>query len=79
MKSSITQLVPECRNYDGCQSADAQFDVDEPGTMVLVQQWESRSHHEKYLQWRVDSGVMAELESMLVHSPSIRNFEQADA
>lgn len=79
MKSYMTQLLPECRDYDGCQGIDAQFDVDEPGSMVLVQHWESPSHHEKYLQWRTETGVLAKLESMLLRAPSIRYFERTNA
>ena len=79
MKSSLEQLLPETRGYDGCKGIDAHFNVDEPGSMVLVEQWESRSHHEKYLQWRTESGVMAKLASMLTGAPSIRYFERANA
>ena len=79
MKSSLEQLLPETRGYDGCEGVDAHFDVSEPGSMVLVEQWESRSHHEKYLQWRTETGVMAKLGSMLAGPPSIRYFEKADA
>lgn len=72
-------LLPETRSYAGCESIDAQFDVDKAGSMVLVERWESRGHHEKYLQWRTESGVMAKLASMLVEPPSVRYFERTDA
>ena len=79
MKSSMEQILPETRSYDGCQGIDALFNVDEPGSMVLVEQWESRSHHDKYLQWRTETGVMAKLASMLVGAPSMRYFESVNA
>ncbi len=79
MKSSLAQIFPDTRSYDGCQGIDAQFNVDDPGNMVIVEQWESRGHHEKYLKWRTETGVMAKLASMLTGPPSIRYFERADA
>ena len=30
MKSSMEQILPETRSYDGCQGIDALFNVDEP-------------------------------------------------
>ncbi len=79
MKSSLAQILPDTRSYDGCQGIDAQFNVDDPGKMVIVEQWESRGHHEKYLQWRTETGVMDKLGSMLTGPPSIRYFEKVDA
>jgi quinol monooxygenase YgiN len=79
MKSSMAQLFPSARSYDGCQGIDGHFNVDDPGDMVMVEQWESRGHHEKYLKWRTETGVMDKLASMLVGPPSIRYFERADA
>ncbi len=79
MKSYLAQILPDTRSYDGCQGADAQFNMDDPGNMVLVEQWESRGHYEKYLQWRTDTGVVDKLVSMLTGPPSGRYFERADA
>ena len=79
MKSSLEQMLPETRGYDGCQGIDAHFNVNEPGNMVVVEQWESRSHHEKYLQWRTETGVMAKLASMLEGPPNMRYFKKANA
>ena len=57
MKSFLAEIVPATRSYDGCQEADVHFNVDDAGNMILVQQWDSRGHHEKYLQWRTETGV----------------------
>ena len=71
--------MPDTRSYDGCQGIDAYFNVDNPGNMVVVEQWESRGHYEKYQQWRTETGVMNQAVSMLTGPPSIRYFERADA
>jgi len=79
MKSYLAQILPDTRRYDGCQGIDVQFNLDDPGNMVLVEQWESRGHHEKYAQWRTETGVVDKLVSMLTGPPSIRYFERVDA
>ena len=78
IKSWMTEVLPHGRSYDGCQGVDALFNMDDPGNFVVMQQWESRGHYEKYLQWRSDTGGVARLVSMLTEPPSIRYFEKAD-
>ncbi len=79
MKSFLAQIFPDTRSYDGCQGIDVHFNMDDPGNMIMVEQWESRSHYEKYLQWRTETGVIDKLVSLLSGPPSIRYFAKADA
>ena len=76
MKSYMAQLMPDTRNYDGCQGADMFFNVDDPGNVVIVEQWESRGHHERYQQWRTETGVMSKAIAMLSGPPNVRYFEK---
>ena len=78
MKSYLIQTVPETRSYDGCQGIDVYFNIDNPGNMVVLQQWESQDHFDKYLQWRKETGVFSKSVSMLTGSLSTRYFERAD-
>lgn len=78
MKSYLAEIFPSTRTYDGCKGIDAYFNMDKPDGLVLVERWDSRSHHEKYLGWRTETGVMAKLGSMLAGPPSIRYFDQVD-
>ena len=77
MKSYLAQILPDTRSYEGCKGIDAHFNMDDPGNMVLVEIWESRGHHEKYAQWRAETGVVVKLGSMLTGLPSGRYFERA--
>ena len=78
MKSYLAQVIPDTRSYDGCQGVDIYFNLDEPGSMVAVEQWDSRVHYDKYLQWRTESGVFDNFVSMLAGPPSFRYFEKTD-
>lgn len=79
MKSYLAEIFPETRAYEGCQAIDVYFDTEDEGNMVMVEHWDSRQHHGKYLDWRTESGVIAKIVGMLAGPPSIRYFERADA
>ncbi len=79
IKSYLAELLPESRAYDGCKAMDVYFNKDDGNKMVMVEQWTSRPHHEKYLGWRTETGVMQKLGGMLAGPPTIRYFEKADA
>ena len=46
---------------------------------VLVEQWQSRAHYEKYFAWREETGAMAQLGDALVAPPSLRYLDPTDA
>ena len=79
MKSYMAEIFSDTRAYDGCQGVDAYFNTEDSDNIVLVQMWDSRSHHEDYLGWRTENGTMEKIGSMLAGPPSIRYFERADA
>ena len=78
-KSFMAQVMPDTRSYDGCQGVDVYFNLDDPVNMVVVEQWESLGHFEKYQQWRKETGIMDKIVSMQTRPPSIQYFERADA
>jgi quinol monooxygenase YgiN len=79
MKSYLAEIFPDTRVYEGCQAIDVYFNTEDEGSMVLVEHWDSRPHHEKYLGWRTETGVMDKIGGMLAGPPSLRYFERADA
>jgi quinol monooxygenase YgiN len=79
MKSYMAEILPGSRAYDGCQAIDVYFNTEEEGNMILVEYWDSRPHHEKYLGWRTETGVMDKIGGMLAGPPRMRYFERADA
>ena len=78
MKSYMAEILPDTRVYGGCQGVDLYFNKEAAGSMLLVERWESRAHHEKYVGWRTETGVMDKIGAMLAGPPSIRYFEKTD-
>jgi quinol monooxygenase YgiN len=79
MKSYMAEILPDTRAHDGCQGVDVYFNTEDAGNMVLVEYWDSRAHHEKYVGWRTETGVMDKIGAMLAGQPNIRYFERTDA
>lgn len=79
MKFYLAEIFPETRAYDGCQGVDVYFNAENNGNMVPVEHRDSHPHHEKYLGWRTEAGVMDKLGRMLSGPPSIRYLDRVYA
>ena len=79
MKSYLGEILPESREYEGCQGFELYFNTEDEAKMVLIEHWDSRAHHEKYLGWRTETGVMDKLGGMLAGPPSVQYFERTSA
>ena len=54
-------LLKEPRSYEGCHSVYFIQNQDDPSNLEFCSKWDTKQHYEKYLQWRIDSGVMGEV------------------
>lgn len=68
MLEILSAALVETRAYDGCSSVEAFVNADDPDVVLLVEEWETRGHHERYMAWRVENG-MAELLQPILKGP----------
>ena len=78
VKAMVKSRFPETRAFDGCQGITA-FLNDDGRTFAFVEHWDTKGHYEKYLAWRTETGVLAELAGLFEAQPSIRYFDAVDA
>jgi len=78
MKSYLAEILPDTRVYEGCQEIEAYFNMEDAGTIILVERWTSRAHYEKYFAWRKETGVLDKIGSMLAGPPSIQYFQRIE-
>tara|TARA_R110002073_G_scaffold7124_3_gene41092 strand:+ start:188 stop:481 length:294 start_codon:yes stop_codon:yes gene_type:complete len=75
----FAQNFRQTRVYDGCIDVYMALSDASPNELLLVQQWETRPHYERYLAWRAETGVVDKLAAMADGEVSIRFFERFDA
>ena len=63
--TAFTTALVDTRAFDGCIAVETYVDVDNPDTIMLVEEWESRGQQEAYLGWRVESGMIEMLAPIL--------------
>ena len=78
LKDFLKRHLPDTRSYDGCQDITPYLNED-GRTIVMVEHWDSKEHYQKYLAWREETGVLADLGAMLDGEPTIRFFDPIDA
>ncbi|GMR21744.1 MAG: hypothetical protein BMS9Abin37_0059 [Acidobacteriota bacterium] len=67
-------ILADTRAYDGCESITVQRNLDASANVMLIEQWETRAHYDKYLAWRKETGVLGKIVELLEGAPSIRFY-----
>ena len=64
LKNSMKDALPDTRNFEGCISVDTYIDKS-TNTLHLIEDWESLEHQAKYLNWRVETGLLTAMDPLL--------------
>jgi quinol monooxygenase YgiN len=57
-------VLGDTRSYDGCIKVDVYEDRGN-STITLVEEWETLSHQQKYLGWRIETGIQEATKDIL--------------
>lgn len=75
LRAWMKEILRDTRGYKGCNNLYLIQNQDDPYGIMVVEQWETRSHFENYLQWRTDAGVLKDLVDMTDGEASFRFFD----
>lgn len=64
LKNSMKEALSDTRNFEGCISVDTYIDKS-TNTLHLIEDWESLEHQAKYLNWRVETGLLTAMDPLL--------------
>ena len=70
---------PVTRSYDGCNYVFLSVDKENENSLIMVEEWESREHHQNYVSFRENDGTADFMEPLLADSPKVRYFDKTDA
>ena len=72
LKESMRAALPDTRSFDGCLSVDTYVEKS-TNTIHLIEDWESLDHQAKYLNWRIETGLLDALDPLLEGGSSAIN------
>ncbi len=78
VRELLIKHLPEMRVFEGCQSTTPYLHEDGQ-TFVVVEQWDSKPHYEKYLAWREETGALAFFQELLEGEFRFRFCEPIEA
>jgi len=73
LKETLKAALPDTRSFDGCISVDTYIE-DSTNTIHLIEDWETLDHQAKYLNWRVETGLLDDLDPILAGGASSINI-----
>ena len=64
LKEVMRRALPDTRSFDGCISVNT-FIEESTNTIHLIEDWETLNHQATYLNWRVETGLLEDLDPFL--------------
>ena len=74
----FTAILPDTRNYEGCREVNLCVNHTGEDDIEVISKWDSKESYDTYLQWREDTGVLAQLPERLAKEPVFRFLEVAE-
>lgn len=74
--TSFSGMLPTTRDYDGCIGISAYQDQEDPTTILLLHEWETREKFDRYFAWRGEQGDREMLSPWMTQPMSLRFFDK---
>ena len=72
----LKEITPDTAAFDGCLALVPYSNQDDSANLVIVEEWETKEHHQKYMAWRQETGFIEKVGPMLAAPPSTRYFNK---
>ena len=78
LRDLLEEILPDTRTFAGCLGLETWQNQDDPQHFILTERWEARADHEKYLAWRMETGVLQQIVALLDCAPDISYHDEVD-
>ena len=78
VKNWLRDETDHTRGFDGCNGITIHSDQDDSNHLLVLGDWDSRQHHEKYLSWRVEKGDVEGLMGWIAEEPTASYFDKVE-
>ncbi|MBE0368400.1 putative quinol monooxygenase [Pseudoalteromonas aurantia] len=69
----LTEYLPDTHKFSGFIDISIYSEVDTE-LIIFISKWQSLKVYQRYLDWRIDTGVMTTLEALMIDPPVIRQL-----
>ena len=70
----INEVLPDTRNYSGCSALYMTENIDIQNQVEFVSIWDSKEHYDTYLNWRDETGLLAEMAEKYLEADPVFRF-----
>ncbi len=79
LKQWFRDETPNTRGFDGCNWVTCHVDQEDPNHLLVLGNWDSRQHHEKYLAWRTERGDLEKIMGWFAEEPTANYLDDFEA
>lgn len=69
----LKENLPNVRNFVGCNHVEILFN-ETTHKMIFNETWKSKEHHEKYIEFITNNGIMDMLATFLLGMPDVQYY-----
>ena len=73
---TLKSALVDTRAFDGCESIEVYVDAAAPDQVILWEKFATRAHHEAYLAWRVETGLLDMLAPILAEDLTLTSLDE---
>lgn len=77
LKAFLQSNLPRVRSFDGVLSVSILYDS-ETGNLLIFEEWLSRAHHQAYIKFISENGVMKQLLAFMQGPPDVSYYNRQE-
>ena len=78
LKKYLKEILPDTRSFEGCQGVQLYENKESPTKVTIHAKWVSEEAQKKYVAWRMETGALNKLMTMLSEPASMPFYNIID-
>ena len=74
LKEFFREILPDTRAFEGCEEVQLYESKESQTKMVIHAKWTSEEAQKKYMEWRMENGLLEKLMPMLSGHPDLQFY-----
>ena len=74
----LKEILPDTRSFEGCEGVELYQNTEFSNKLTIRAKWISEDAQKKYIAWRMETGAMNKLISMLSEPPNMQYYSIID-